>query len=174
MAVRDKLIIGTDALTELSYIDTNVDEQLLVISIIRSQDNHIEPILGTPLFKKILSDINSDSLTGTYETLVDEYIVKYLTCMVEMTVIPHINWEIRNKAVGSSSDDTITATDERGAFGLIELIRKEAATYKRRLLGYLCDEYEDGNLPEYGQGLVDKEEIAPNKEEGNTANIKFL
>ena len=67
MSVRDQQIFGKDVFTQLSYVDSNVQASLLRVAIIRTQDNTIEPILGTPLYKKILSDIQDKDLIHIIE-----------------------------------------------------------------------------------------------------------
>lgn len=172
MSVREKMMIGVDSLKELSYIDSNTDTKTCTVAIVRTQDNYIEPILGTPLFKKLLEDINNEDVTGIYQTLLDDYVIKYLVPMVEVALAPHINWQIRNKAVGSSSDEDITAGTEQSVYSLTATIRKEAQVYKRRLVGYLCDNSE--NIPEYNEATSDAEEISPDKDAGSTLNMGFI
>jgi len=172
MAIQYELLIGVDALKELSFIDTNVDAHLVAIAILRTQDNEIEPVLGTPLFKKLLADVAAQNVSGYYETLLNDYVVKYLVPLVEIALAPHLNWEIRNKAVGTSSDATITAGDQRSVYGITETINKEAQPYKRRLVGWLCDNAD--NLPEYTEGTTDKEEIAPDHDTGSSLDWGFI
>jgi len=172
MAVRNDYILKKDAFVELSYVDSNIQTSLYKVAAKRAQDNSIEPILGTPLYKKILADIQSGSMAGIYVTLTDDYIIPYLVTTTEIELAPHLNWEMRNKAVGTSSDDTITATDERGLYSLTDQIRKSGQVYKRRLVAYLCDNSAD--MAEYTADTSDKEELSPDKNEGNTLNWSFI
>ncbi len=174
MSIRDKQIIGKDAFVELSYVDSNVQTSIVRVAIIRTQDNAIEPVLGTPLYKKILQDIKDDTLTGVYETLVNDYVIRYLVPMIEIELAPHINWEMRNKSVGTSSDETIAAGDQTSVYSLVEQVRKSTHRYKDRLIGYLCDQSSAGNLPEYKQAIVDSEETPPDREVGSTLGWSFL
>ena len=172
MAIRDELIIGKDAFVELSYVDSNVQTSLVRVAMVRAQDNYIEPILGTILYKKILADIQANTLTGLYETLVNDYVVKYLVPMIEVGLMPHLNVEQRNKAVGTSSDETITSADDKRVYSLIRTTEKEAQVYKRRLVAWLCDNAD--SLPEYTEATDTAEEISPDKDSGSTLNISFL
>jgi hypothetical protein len=174
MPINNDYILKKDAFSELSYADGNVVTSIYRVAAKRAQDNSIEPLLGTPLYKKILADIQARTVAGVYETLIDEYIIPYLVTTIEIEMAPHLNWQIRNKAVGTSSDDTITATDERGLYSLTDQIRKSGQVYKRRLVAYLCDQYTAGNLPEYGEATTDKEEISPDKDSGDTLNWSFI
>ena len=100
--------------------------------------------------------------------------MRYMVPLVEIELAPHLNWELRNKAVGTSSDETITAGDEKAVYSLMKQINLSTHRYKDRLIGYLCDQYKAGNLPEYKQPIVDAEEIRPDGEVGNTLGWSFL
>jgi hypothetical protein len=77
MAKIYQFIMSTDTLKELSLIENNVESGKLTVMMNRVQKTYIEPVLGTPLYKKILQDIEDESVTGIYETLIDDYLIDY-------------------------------------------------------------------------------------------------
>ena len=82
--------------------------------------------------------VDNETVTGVYETLLDSYVIKYLVPMVEIELAPHLNVEMRNKAVGKSSDETINAGTDSEVYSLGESIRKSAQVYPIFLQQWRC------------------------------------
>jgi hypothetical protein len=165
-------LVNLDTLKNRSFIDENVEASILKVVLKRVQDLHIEPLLGTPLFKAILLKIENNTMATPYTTLMDDYILPCLYAYCEYVGVSHINNEIRNKAVGKSSDTSIRASSEAE----LNYIKKEfmnyAEKYEARLIGHLCDD-NGVNYPEYIESITDSEEVYPKKSK-YLNNVSFL
>ena len=71
-------ILSEAKFREFTDVNDNLDTALIKNAIREAQDIHLQRIIGTQLYDKILSDIGSSSLTGVYKTLVDDYIQDFL------------------------------------------------------------------------------------------------
>ena len=71
-------IISEAKLRQFTDVNNNLDTELIKNSVREAQDIALQRIIGTKLYNKILSDINADTLTGDYKTLVDDYIQDFL------------------------------------------------------------------------------------------------
>ena len=77
------LFITPDELSKTTIMGGNVDIDKYTFSILNVQISVIERLLGTLLYDKIISDIESDTLTGLYLTLFNEFvkpITKFESC----------------------------------------------------------------------------------------------
>ena len=75
MALPSQVIyIDATYIKAYSHLDGSVDEKDLLPSIIQAQDSQIQPILGTDLFNKLKTDITAGTITGVYETLLQDYV----------------------------------------------------------------------------------------------------
>lgn len=68
------LFIKPSELAETTILGGNVDVDKYTFSILNVQRTVIEPLLGTILYDKIVSDITKNTLTGLYEVLYNDYI----------------------------------------------------------------------------------------------------
>jgi len=70
-------LISEAKIREFTDMNNNVDSKLIVNAIRESQDIDLQRLLGTLLYDKILSDVQSNTLTGAYQSLVDDYIQNF-------------------------------------------------------------------------------------------------
>jgi hypothetical protein len=78
-----KLIITIDDIARLSGFDGNIDNDSINPFIFMAQNSEIKRILGVTLYDKIVSDYDSDTLTGNYLLIYNDYIatiLAYFTC----------------------------------------------------------------------------------------------
>lgn len=99
-------IVSVETLKEVTSIHDNIDPKLIKSWIKVAQDLDIKPLLGTALYNKIVSDIQSSSLSGAYKTLVDDYLTDTL-CWYTMKRLPmQISYQFWNKGVLRSSSQS--------------------------------------------------------------------
>ena len=68
------LFISENKLKDSTAIGGNVDMEFMLPYIKVAQKKYIETKLGTDLFEALQTKITAGSLTGAYQTLVDDYI----------------------------------------------------------------------------------------------------
>lgn len=155
-------IISVDYFKNNTPFNLNIDDKLLRFSILMSQDENLQDILGTVLYKKILSLVQSGDISlpanANYKTLVDDYIISSL---IFWTIV-HGNFNIRAK---STSTGVMQQTAENAdaiseaEFNSRQTRFTQSAEFRDRLLsGYLEENY---NLfPEYSAS-TNLDEISP-------------
>lgn len=152
-------LISAENLRKLGLIHPNTDTKLLTVAIKRSQDMHIQPATGTPLYKALLLRVqNNDWTDPNYVTLMNDYVIPCLVAWVDYRCALLLNEKLTNKSVGRQTDDTMQANDTSQQKHLQDQLRKDAYFYKERLIGYLKD---DGGVmfPEYVQSPCDHEAV---------------
>jgi len=163
MALEQIYLCNTALLKEKTFINKNVEDSILKVAMIRTQDLHIEPLLGTVLFKKVLADIKAGEIAGDYATLLEKYVLPCFFAYVEHTLAPHLNTEIRNKAVGKSGDQDIRPASEQELNYILDRYFEQAEKYRSRLVAYLCD---NKNLfPELSVNTGNKEDLPPTQDD---------
>jgi len=70
----ETLFITPAEIAATTILGGNVDTDKYVVNIVFAQLSVIEPLLGTELYEKIKTDFESESLSGLYETLFNDYI----------------------------------------------------------------------------------------------------
>ena len=102
-------LIPINYLKEYSVLDDNVDEKIIKTSILDAQEQLLEPILGTTLYEKLLSDTEKGTLTTDYQELIVNKIWPYLLHAVCYKVAMNLIYRITNSSVVKDSNDTSQA-----------------------------------------------------------------
>lgn len=123
-----------------SLINGNVDAQKLGIMIERSQDLYLREILGVDFYNHLLAAV---TYTAAEQTLIDDYIFKFLMVRTEIEACVHFNWDIRNKSVGASNDQYAQAGTWESIDKLKNDLNKQAYLYRNMLVVYLNDNKTD-------------------------------
>lgn len=136
----------------------NVDPDKYTSLIIDVQDLVLEPVLGTKLYNKILSDFDSDSLTGVYETMFENYIkqVMWHSVFAEYVKIGSI-W-VSNKGILKHLADNSETASQDEIDSIVKAYQSKADAYISRLERYLCDV----NVVEYDNSQDEDYDIDPN------------
>jgi hypothetical protein len=166
MALVRKYFISTESLKKLSLIENNVEASTLAVMLNRVQKTSLEPVLGTPLYKKLLEDIDNDTLTGIYETLVNEYILDFLIVCCELEYVVSGANKFANMGVGKYAPQDTQQNNLGDNNDVRDNLKKHRQAYRDSLVGYLQDNESD--IPEYAEyNCQNKEEIAPQGKEHN-------
>lgn len=153
------LLTSTFRLKKNTPIQENVDDDLLNPYIFKAQETHIQQILGTNLYNKIMNDVISNSVAGFYLTLLNDYITPCLIEYAFYEVMPFISLKITNKTIGRGNAEYLAEGDLNDLKYLRGTVRDLAEFYGERIIGYLR-QY-SGQFPEYltNSGL---DKIVPN------------
>tara|TARA_R100000654_G_scaffold14014_5_gene30324 strand:+ start:454 stop:1017 length:564 start_codon:yes stop_codon:yes gene_type:complete len=154
------LFISENKLKKSTTINGNVDVELLRPYMKVAQDLHIHTKLGTDLYNKLQSDITGSSLSGNYQTLVEDYIQDALVHWTLYECIPFLGYKIMNKNIVRKTSETsdMAGLDELNY--LREVVRNTAEWYTERLIDYL--RHNNSNFPEYSTNS--NEDISPTKQ----------
>ena len=157
------LFLSTYRLKKNTPIQENVDDNLLNPYIYKAQETHIQQILGTNLYDKIATLIQTNGISSpqnlNYKTLLDDYIVP---CLIEYSfyeVMPFISLKITNKSIVRGNAEFAVEGDLADLKYLRGTVRDIAEFYAQRISNYL-KQY-SYNFPEYftNSGL---DKIVPN------------
>jgi hypothetical protein len=129
-------LITVTQIKNKSLINGNADAQKLGIMIERSQDLYLREILGKEFYDHLIAAV---TYTSAEQTLIDDYIFKFLMVRTEIEACVHFNWDIRNKNVGVSNDQYAQAGDWESIDKLKNDLNKQAYLYRNMLVVYLND-----------------------------------
>jgi hypothetical protein len=141
-------LLSVENLKKLGLIHSNTDTKLLAVAIKRSQDMHIQPALGTPLYRALLDRVETNTWTQDYLDLMNEYVIPCLVAFVDYRAALLVTEKITNKTTGRVQDENIQANTLAEVDEFRDQLRKDAYFYKERLIGYLMDD-QATKYPEY-------------------------
>lgn len=137
MPTNDIYIINPSYLKENTFIDNNVDEKFLNMSIKEAQEIKIRKTLGTALYNDVLSQIDTGTVTTDYKTLLDTYIIPALKYLSLVEAMPYIWARVSNKTVATRNSDNSTALDNINLEKFMSIITDKAQYYTERLILFL-------------------------------------
>lgn len=119
----------------------------------------LEPILGTKLYDKILADYDSDSLTGLYLQMYENYIkqIVWHSVFADYAGIGSIWFNNGGNYRHTSEDSESVSQEELNKY--IKRYQSIADAYIKRLETFLCDQSQ--NIPEYQDAQDDDYDIDP-------------
>jgi len=144
------LLISEAKVRAFSDINESVDDSLMVNAIREAQDIVMQPIMGTILYNTLIEKIDNNSLSGSYQTLVDDYIQPALIYASLYNITENVYVRTRNNGLltptgGENSvnvDKTMYDTKRQSIFNKQQF-------YSDQLSRYLNEKY---NLfPELGE-----------------------
>ena len=141
------LFISENKLKDSTAIGGNVDMEFMLPYIKVAQKKYIETKLGTDLFEALQTKITAGSLTGAYQTLVDDYIQDALVHFAFYECLPFLRFKVSNGNIYSKTSETGTALSTEEAQHLREEVRNTAEYYTERMIEYICNN--NSSFPEY-------------------------
>jgi len=131
------LFISENKIKDSTAIGGNVDNEFLLPYIKVAQKKYIETKLGTDLFESLQTKITAGSLSGAYQTLVDDYIQDALVHWSFYECLPFLRYKVMNNNVVSKTAENSTPLSREEAQDLREEIRNTAEFYTERLIDYI-------------------------------------
>jgi hypothetical protein len=143
------LFISENKLKNFTDLNNSVDPDLLKNAVREAQDINIQRMLGYNLYQKMITDVNNNTLTGYYLTLMNEYLQdtllywSYYEALESIWLRPRNNGLlIPNGGVEASAVDSNTYDKKR------QSVKNKAEWYAERMVGWLIDN--ETQFPEFG------------------------
>jgi len=108
------LLISETKVREFTDINKNVDSKLITSNILLAQDITVQRLVGTKLYQKLMSDIQNNTLTGNYQTLLDNFVQPVLLWASYYEILEAIFARPRNngllKPTGGENSESVDQT----------------------------------------------------------------
>lgn len=143
----ETLIISEAKVRQFTDINDSVDSSLIKNNVRTAQDVHLQRIIGTKLYDKILSDIDASTLAGDYLTLVSDYITDFLIYATYYETLESIYLRPRNNGLLQPTGGENSIEIDRSLYNMKrQSIENKMEYYADRLSSYISDE--EGLFPE--------------------------
>ncbi len=154
------LIIMPSVVKDRTELHTNVDEKLILPVIKRVQDIYVMPLLGSTLFNKIITNINANTLSGNYQTLVDNFLID-IVCNYVMAELPaSLNAQFWNAGVSIKNTENGQTLQGNEIKKIQDNYRQYAGHYAQRAKRYL-QQNANTLFPEYYQMVAGIDVVVP-------------
>lgn len=145
------LFISDVYIKKYTQVNGAVDSNLLYPSVYLAQDKYLQPWLGTVLYEKLKTDIAGGTLSGNYETLVQDYCQKVVLWWTMVEALPSLVYKLDNGTfVQRTSEDSSPISDATMKDTIVRY-RSNAEYYTGLLYDYLCAN--SALFPEYSANV---------------------
>lgn len=141
------LFVSANRLKRDTAVGGSVDDDLIRPYVYMAQQRWILPVLGTKLYDKISDDIDAGTVTGVYETLLNDYIIPSTVQYSFVQLVPFLRLRFVNNAVVVMNSEQSTAATYDDLKPLMDQALDMATFYRERLIDYICNNSAD--YPEY-------------------------
>jgi hypothetical protein len=132
--------ISDQFLKDNTWMNQSVDPSLIRPTVRLAQEMYILPLLGTGLYNKVTSLISGSptvTLSGTYGTLLRDYIQPCLQWyVISESAIP-ISLRMTNKNIVKKNSDNSTAADLSEILTIKDEARNKAEWYGQRMVAFV-------------------------------------
>jgi len=142
------LLVRRQDILKLTPINGNVDTDKITPFIKSAQDIHIQDILGTKLFEKLIDGVQNDNLTADYNTLLVTYVQPVLCHLAAADFYLFHGYEIANGGIFRHQSENSTTPSKNEIDALVQRQKDIGDHYRRRLLDFLNFEA-PSKYPEY-------------------------
>jgi hypothetical protein len=149
----DVLLIDKDTIFKYTQLQGNFDVDKITPFVKVAQDIEVQGILGTVLYRKILTDVKNDTLTGNYLELVEKYIQPLLIHYGMADLLQFHGYEVSNAGIVRNTPENTQLPDKNEIDSIVKRQRDIAESYRVRAVSYLS--YYVGLFPEYTANQFD-------------------
>ena len=128
--------------------NANLDNEYIAPALEEAQSIYLREIIGDLLYNSIANKIDSETLSGQYQTLLSQYIKPYLTYKVQSVIVIPLNNKTRNAGVIQQYDQGFNTSTMKDTAYLADYYNSRAEFYANRLTVYLQKNAD--SFPEYG------------------------
>jgi hypothetical protein len=131
------LFISVQSIKDRTGLHANVDEKLVLPEIKTSQDMYILPALGSALYNRLETGVDSNNLTANELTLINDYLVDCLIYYVMAELPMGLSYQFYNKGLLRKSGDNTENPSMQDMIDVANRYRARAEFYKERMIKYL-------------------------------------
>ena len=152
-------LISEAKIREFTDMNNNVDSKLISNAIREAQDIELQRLLGTLLYNKILSDVQSNTLTGAYRTLVDDWIQNFLLYATYYITLEYIYMRPRNNGLLTPTGGDNSESVDRQMFNVKrQSVQNKREFYAEKLTDYLIEN--QNSYPEISENVLLYQQVA--------------
>lgn len=141
------LFVNPDYLKRLTQLNGAVEEAQIVPSLILAQDKYLQQYLGTDLLEKLQTDVSGATLSGAYQTLLDDYVRKVVVWWTMVELLPNLYVQLDNGGLVIRTAENTAAIGADDLHRQVENSRQNAQFYTTRMVEYLSANI--NSFPEY-------------------------
>lgn len=141
------LFVSANRLKRDTAIGGSVDDDLIRPYVYMAQQRWILPVLGTKLYDKLCAEVDAGTVSGVYQTLLNDYVIPSTVQYSFVQLVPFLRLRFVNNAVVVMNSEQSQAATYEDLKPLMDQALDMATFYRERLIDYINDN--EASYPEY-------------------------
>jgi hypothetical protein len=142
-----KILLNADEITKYTIIGGNVDIDRILPSIKTCQELKIKKLLGTALYNKICDDFSTNTLTGLYLELYDDYVKSLVIHGSTAIFLQSGAYIVSDNGITKGKSETADSVSKEEVDFLVQSSRQLYDDYKQEFLEWI--KINGGDIPQY-------------------------
>ncbi len=138
----ETLLINRDDIMKATGLGGNTDNDLIYPHIKTAQDIHLQTIIGTNLYDKLLLIVGDDTwkepVNVDYAFLLTKHIAPVLVYYTMVDFLPFELYRSQNGGIYRHTSDNSIVAEPSEMNNLVQAYKDKAEFYQRRMHDYLC------------------------------------
>lgn len=131
------LLISYKTLTQSSELNENIDSKVILPLIKEVQEIELQTVLGAALFERLKADIVTNTLTGFYKELLNEYCKPVLINAILAELPYKLNYRFTNTGVVTRTTENTTNPDYKELQKLSDQYKAKKVFYMGKMIDYI-------------------------------------
>lgn len=143
------LLLSEETLKDKTIVNNNVDSKYLQQAIWTVQEEQIHPLLGTTLYKRLLTGVKDKNLKDEEKELLDDYIANVMVfyCLSELPTI--LAYKFTNKNIVIQDSENAEAATMAQLAALSSKYKNKAEFFSERMKRFVLQKVAEDKLMEY-------------------------
>jgi hypothetical protein len=167
------LFISRNDIIKNTPLGGAIDADKLIPFLRTAQEKYILNLLGTILYDALQTKITAGSVTGDYQTLLEDYVKPTLIWYACTEYIPFSSIDFKAGGAVKHLSEQSTAPTKNELDYLLNKALNNADYYATRMQDWLISTSNAGGIPEYLQVTGDQTEVYPDKSSQYYGGIHF-
>ena len=143
------LFTSAKEIKQICGIGGNIDPDKIRPFIVLAQDQDLQKLLGTQLYSEMIRRARASTITGHYQTLLNDWIKPFLAFKTTAKFIKVGGYSVANEGLTRHQPDSAIPLEFREVISLSEEYDNSADFYAGRLYEYLCVNQQ--SFPEFNE-----------------------
>ena len=145
-------LISTEQIKSSTYIDENVSDKMLKVSILDTQQQILEPIIGSALYEHLIDGVTNATLDANHQELLVKYIWPVLQQGTVFKLAYNLLYRITNSSVVKDSNENSTAISTQEINVIIKERELSMNYHIKKLTAHLIA-YAGTKYPDYNASI---------------------
>ena len=130
-------LLSEETLKDRTILNANVDTKFINQTIWDCQETHVQELVGTDLYVRLLTGVDQNNLTSDESELLDDYLTNVMLFRVLSEIPMVLSYKFLNKGVLKKTAENAESASMSELADIMKHYQNKAEFYEQRTIKYL-------------------------------------